>query len=1410
MHTLRTSLSCLLLLCVVGLASAKTHTLAGAENAYLVMDGSRDDYYTRDGLVWDGNPLDAGAGNDVLNGDGSFEGTWDGTAGGCAVGCPHNMTCNCDDAANATQVSNFVYDGDQCLGMIPGGYEAVDAGWWDFSTAGSYLNYPVDSLGNWTLELGPYAKTFTAVALIEIPSIGTYTNGQGIVGQESNSADPDRLDNWALSLGVGAGKSLRARLGNKSDPQEYVDLTTIESNPVIQTGVKTLVAFRFQYEAAGSCVLNVSRMDNRGFVEKQITNANRANSDRNYWIAGNTDIGANFGNLGGKMYWLAMYAGTYGTTGVSPVSDSDLQALYNKTKKPNELTDRLIFYTDFHQAAGAAGTKYTPEISFPVPNGVDYTSTRRPHVYEVAGSPTHGGSSSQTVAASPHSSYWRTCVSACTGGSSYIRAETPSTVRTNFVPAGDFTFMALMRRQVANDAGLYTTMFENTKKDGSEIVKDASIKILIGGFYGGTSNRVLSSISSNGTNDCNGGGSCPNWYGGLTLTDDEVFLLAFVYDYSGTPGTTSSFYQRIVERNRSSTDSQVGNQPGPIHVPDDENLITTVCGGTSTDTNSGYCYWAGAWNRTFSQAEVEGLFRQTTHPVNDYSTDLIEFWDFHQAVGATYTGDYAGMEFDVTGTPVRYGNDGSVVSLPPGNSYVAADGLSFPANSAYQIQFSQYGTLGTEKSKLVVEETDSGDQYDFSAKTWGGAAYKETAVGTLGTWSTVTAQVVTGVAARTPVKVILKAAGTGGPILFDRFIVTPLRQSGPKAGATNLVVEGGVKFTDSPDGMTRGSGSAPAYKWGTWFDGTSGKLTCSVANCPWSDPADDFSFGCYKMVPENSAAPIAGNSAGAVGWGFYTSVAKHTATIINAAHLSTTVTMGATTSVAGSPSNALFTYDYKADTTSVLNVYSNTNTPGNSSTARGPATGGGDMSIGYVPGHSYFTGSMGRCAAWNRALSATEAYQWMHPYFPSNNFGIENSVRFCGYNAQAICTKERCVNGRTTWCPAEGSGVVSIAEGRTEYAANNSFETNTGSDAVPIFTGWSIGGTGSRTAYKVGARHGNVAYRGKTSGVQTETLESSCAAVTPTTTLTSYLYAKALSGSPKITYKLRLYTDGACGVYHGASTLHSKRSDGVIENTDLDAILIPTRWNLFHGTLPSLPPGINSARIYIMLSGDGDTLLDTVSLRANTENMTPWVLNSGVGTTTFTSRHVYLDNPLAKTVNGGLAYTQGYCVGGWVWDSHEACHDNYLWYTTTTGLANTTALQTNNADCSPQFSILDKDGKTGLRRPTGSTVSDTVWTSNNWKYIEGCVLGSTLQAHHYNAATQTWHAWNSTVGSTAGFSGVQNAQSTSLHLGSTGGGYTIDGYAWRPFVAPFDGTNYSNTMFYKPGTTTVDLPPRPF
>lgn len=763
----------------------------------------------------------------------------------------------------------------------------------------------------------------------------------------------------------------------------------------------------------------------------------------------------------------------------------------------------------------------------------------------------------------------------------------------------------------------------------------------------------------------------------------------------------------------------------------------------------------------------------------------------------------------------------------------------YPANAAYQINFNfLYSSATTSRNVIVtVSDTDSGQEYNFTTRAWGAAPQNATFSGiTAAMWYPASVYLLNDATARN-VKIVFTPDALGLAVFIDKLTIRRLNLEGPKTPTTNMTMVGSTQFTSNPDGFLHGSGSAPVYKWGTTFNGTTDYLTCTDANCgSWADPAGDFSFGCYKMLPTtgSATAPIAvkGASLATSGWHYGTNATPNTRVTITDAGAGTSFADSGGVTTSGAFAGSVFTYDYAADTTSTLKHYDAIGSVGTDAVAHGPIRNvAGAFNIG-TNGATFFAGSIGRCAMWDRALSLTEAKQWLYPYIPDSTTGIAPVyVNACNNSAPpTVCSGSRCRVGRGAYCEPNPAGQQPFFKQQTVRVGNNSFETKTASDLSPTFTEWvsAINGNGTINAYRDDVYHGSISMRLRAWGITGQpNIISACQPNRAPTNLALSMYAKKISGTSNLRLIATTYTTVACT---GAATYRELTLAGSTTHKTKDwttGVDITPKWENYTGYTGTLV-GVQSYKFYIF-NDPGvifDVLVDAVAIYENLSyaKFLPWVpVTSAAVPSTYTAHTMSVTNPLAQTVGGTPLYTAGHCVGGWFWDASGQCETGVMLEINKQGAGvndNRTKLYANNVSCGMEFQVYDGADRLSSKSKAYATYAAR-GTANNWIYVEGCTKGATVQAHHWDTAAQTWYDWD-TASVAAGFDGIMTAAAASANIGP----YTLaeapDGFLYRPFIAPFDGTNYSNTMFYKsvqvsdPLTHVVtsaqvpDLPPRPY
>jgi hypothetical protein len=209
---------------------------------------------------------------------------------------------------------------------------------------------------------------------------------------------------------------------------------------------------------------------------------------------------------------------------------------------------------------------------------------------------------------------------------------------------------------------------------------------------------------------------------------------------------------------------------------------------------------------------------------------------------------------------------------------------------------------------------------------------------------------------------------------------------------------------------------------------------------------------------------------------------------------------------------------------------------------------------------------------------------------------------------------------------------------------------------------------------------------------------------------------------------------------------------------------------------------------------DGDALIDNVSLKEASYH-TPWVhCPTGSGSVTYNSRQYELHNPLSDYCEqeDGYCYASGFCASAWVytdWAGDDGVNHYLFVSPATAGNNNLWQVFKSNGD-SIRFRLYDG---AGAARIYELAVTNTNWTSGNWKYVEICSNNSdnVLSAHHYNVFNSTWYDWS--VASGAG-TGIQNGQSADLHIGNAANTNYCDCYQPEIHISPYSAI-YPNRGF---------------
>jgi hypothetical protein len=512
----------------------------------------------------------------------------------------------------------------------------------------------------------------------------------------------------------------------------------------------------------------------------------------------------------------------------------------------------------------------------------------------------------------------------------------------------------------------------------------------------------------------------------------------------------------------------------------------------------------------------------------------------------------------------------------------------------------------------------------------------------------------------------------------------------------------------------------------------------------------------------------------------------------NGVNCSTTSVIDSVLSV---PQAAIGSWEQVTDGTSLQDVYLNFGTshsittavaPINASTADFTLGGFGMTGIGF---YYFLPGTLRRASYYNRRLSPVpEVVRWMHPYYPAPTaYGPGFPGMYptsCSQTASpASCSYDQCASQAPHTCFAEPTGSEALFGPLTELLPQNSFENPTGEDSNPSFPGWggAVQGAGAtRSAYRADTKHGQVAWRCKTTDTNSYCWQlSGCIAATPSTSYFTYAGTKTVVGRPKVTLWRGEYTSGDCtGSPAWSKAYEQYITNGAWSYTAAAAFTTGAGTNSFFYEVDVGSPG---------LSDPSEILVDTLSVKPG-EFWTPWIANGGATTAT-TQRTLIVHNPLYAIgnqgdflPNGNYAYSGGWCASTWVysdWAGNDGVFHYVLSVPATSGSNNYWAIYKYSSN-SIFFEVYDSVGNQEF---ISTSVDATSWTAGGWKYIEACWDNAgNPKARHYNVNNTTWYNWTTSVGSAGGMSG----QHQSMYLGtSTLSTFPLDGNLGSVCIAPY-------------------------
>jgi len=725
---------------------------------------------------------------------------------------------------------------------------------------------------------------------------------------------------------------------------------------------------------------------------------------------------------------------------------------------------------------------------------------------------------------------------------------------------------------------------------------------------------------------------------------------------------------------------------------------------------------------------------------------------------------------------------------------------TFEANKCYQLSLKyRGGTGGVEDFQIRIVDAGNTDYYNFATDTWQAGATQQAYVNIPVAWTATSLFVRTGAAVKTDYRIYITTTSTH-TFYFDDFQLQELFTCDVLSpiGANNLSVPVGSDplWNKSSESLIRpGASTGPAGSYGMLLDGTDDYVECADGDCEM-DPVNWesgglFSFACRLMTDTVAAGTdyiiTKWNSGGNQrSW----IMGRDTANLFffisddgintdsNGIAMFTENTLQSFVSTfdpsggSGACINNLYYNAYQLITDATMTEC----IPFNTTAA---------FQIGALSGASTWSGGLFECTLWDGVLSAIDANKYISPYFPGNNNGDGFFVDTCGQVAShSTCSTQKCRDGTPNECQAEGTGVIANFGAYTEVIDNNSYETRTGTDDDPAFTGWTEianvgdGGRADLTAYRADTKHGDISMRMNVKGGDTAvayiSMTSPCHNIAPGSTVYAEIAAKALEGDTSIRIWVLEYV--------GANCVGAGPGTWVVNDVEASS-----EWKVYGGPA-TLTGSAASVSVEILARLDpgeaGSLLVDTASLKV-ADYHTPWAHNpSGDVTTTYNLRDYRLHNPLSDYVESedGYAYESGFCASTWVytdWDGDDGVVHFMVQVPDTGGTNNIIQLR-KRGDDDIYFYVYDG---AGAARTRSLSVTSVNWTGGNWKYAEACSDNTgTMVAHHYNVENETWYAWTDegNVGT-----GVQDDQSDEFHIGHAGGITFLDGYQNHVFISPY-------------------------
>jgi len=702
---------------------------------------------------------------------------------------------------------------------------------------------------------------------------------------------------------------------------------------------------------------------------------------------------------------------------------------------------------------------------------------------------------------------------------------------------------------------------------------------------------------------------------------------------------------------------------------------------------------------------------------------------------------------------------------------------TFAADTCYQISWCHAGdTGGVEDIIFTILDSGKTDYYNFDTDAWQGDAVYSLYGNITEAWTCVRLFVSTGATAKTDYQARFNFAGASQIIYVDDFKIEPLNSCtvvGQLGNELSVPVDSDPLWGYSEVLLPR-TGTGPAYKSGMEID----EDYLLRAHDGTFDPAENsghFSAGCKFVSTDITSQLFVLTKYTGINrdWMFTTQDGNDlrffwwdTTGTLDVITFSNVLVQNALTSFVG-------TYKFLGDGSSNVYLYMNNAAVGSDLVGQGPIR---DSSLALVVGAESNGANPGygdylECAYWDKPLTDVESNKWNNPYFPGTSHGDGFYVSTCTQAAShSTCSTQKCRSGTPVACQAEGTGTMATYGQYTETIVDNSGESPSGGDDAPDWPDWTEtevagDGTSAISAYRADTKHGDLAFRLKTTGTTSNAQIDQCVACSGSTAYFAYADFKEMRKNVSS-------VDFAVQEYSGASCTTLVTTNYIFQDKDIPEAI----WNYYGGGFTTDASTVG-CRLVVLSVGAADILVDSFSLKAALYH-TPWVENpTGAGTTTYNARDYRFDNPLARwsDIDAEYGWENGFCAAIWAYtDWWEPGATTYFLYAVGTAGNNNLWFIRDAPDNVLRFRVYNS---LGVSVQSVLAVTNTEFTAGDWKYIEVCHdNASTAIGHHYNRANDTWYDW-----SVAGAS-VQDGAGSEILVGYSG---AIDGHNSEIHLSPY-------------------------